>query len=193
MIYISCDLETTGLSSDSCSIIAFGAAIEDTSKKLPLDEIPTFHRYLTKDIDDPRAIIQGEPFGLAMNKDILHAIATRNADVKIIEEDTLEDDFWCWLVENGMKADSKGVIHITIAGKNFGSCDYQFIKKLNWGERIVIRHRMIDAGTAMIDWEKDSVVPGLEKCKERAGYLRAVSHDAVEDSLDVIKVLRTKY
>jgi oligoribonuclease (3'-5' exoribonuclease) len=37
------DVETTGLEKDRYQILSIGAIIEDTSKKLPFDEIPKFH------------------------------------------------------------------------------------------------------------------------------------------------------
>ena len=43
MIYLSIDLETTGLEKDRYQILSFGAILEDTEKKLPYDEIPKFH------------------------------------------------------------------------------------------------------------------------------------------------------
>jgi hypothetical protein len=44
-----------------------------------------------------------------------------------------------------------------------------------------------------MDWEIDSEVPGLELCKKRAGLEAVVSHDAREDALDVINLLRRRY
>ena len=42
--YVSIDIETTGVDPVNNQIIEFSAIIEDTEKKLPLHEIPTFSK-----------------------------------------------------------------------------------------------------------------------------------------------------
>ena len=68
MIYVSIDIETTGLNSENCEILSIGAIIEDTSKVLPIDKIPTFNCIINK------RNINGEIFAINMNREIIEKI-----------------------------------------------------------------------------------------------------------------------
>ena len=70
MIYLSIDLETTGLEKDRYQILSFGAILEDTEKKLPYDEIPKFHAAILHNE------ITGSPFAINMNKKIIFRMST---------------------------------------------------------------------------------------------------------------------
>jgi inhibitor of KinA sporulation pathway (predicted exonuclease) len=40
----------------------------------------------------------------------------------------------------------------------------------------------------------DESLPSLEECKKRAGFeVATVSHDALDDALDVVRLLRQQY
>ena len=67
MIYISIDIETTGLEKDRYQILSIGAILEDTSKKLPFEKIPKFHAAILHNE------ITGSPFALNMNKELIEA------------------------------------------------------------------------------------------------------------------------
>jgi hypothetical protein len=41
--------------------------------------------------------------------------------------------------------------------------------------------------------KNDDVVPSLDSCKKRASIEGEVTHNALEDAWDVVKLLRTKY
>jgi len=71
MIYISIDTETTGLNPETCQLLSFGAIVEDTEKKLPLDKIPKFHCAILR---GERDILQGELYALNMNRDLIEKI-----------------------------------------------------------------------------------------------------------------------
>lgn len=84
--------------------------------------------------------------------------------------------------------------NINCAGKNFGTFDKIFLEKLpRWQQVIRIRQRLLDPSILFVDWVKDAEVPGLGKCKERAGFDKVVTHNAVEDAWDVIELLRKAY
>src|SRR5699024_6968893 len=68
MKYISIDIETTGLNPNNCQILSFGAVLEDTNKNVPVEELPFFHCAIL------REKIEGEPFALNMNRDLLSKI-----------------------------------------------------------------------------------------------------------------------
>jgi hypothetical protein len=85
-------------------------------------------------------------------------------------------------------------MYFNIAGKNFGTFDKLFLEKLpKWKLCFSPRSRLIDPALYFVDWKNDDTLPGLELCKDRAGCAGAVAHNAVEDAIDVIKVLRTQY
>lgn len=85
-------------------------------------------------------------------------------------------------------------IYFTAAGKNFASFDQQFLIKLpRWKQVFAIRSRVLDPGILFIDWNSDESVPSLDVCKQRAGIDGAVTHNAVEDAIDVVKLLRKQY
>ncbi len=61
MKYLSIDIETTGLDPEKCDILEVAAIIEDTEKKLPREECPTFHCYID------REYYNCDPFTCEMN------------------------------------------------------------------------------------------------------------------------------
>ena len=49
MKYVSIDIETTGINPLVNDIIEFAAVIDDTNAKVPIENLPKFHRYIKKD------------------------------------------------------------------------------------------------------------------------------------------------
>ena len=72
MKYLSIDTETSGLNFENCQLLSFGAILEDTKTKLPLDQCPKINVYITS------KNINGEPFALNMNASIIKAISDFN-------------------------------------------------------------------------------------------------------------------
>lgn len=70
MLYISIDLETTGLDSENHQILTFSAVLEDTTKKLSFEECPKLNIYLLRDE------IVGSPFAINMNSKIISSISS---------------------------------------------------------------------------------------------------------------------
>lgn len=86
------------------------------------------------------------------------------------------------------------ISHLTCAGKNFATFDKLFLEKLpRWKQVFKIRQRIIDPTILFTDWDEDESLPSLSVCKERAGFNNVVSHNALEDSWDVVELLRTQY
>lgn len=84
--------------------------------------------------------------------------------------------------------------HLTCAGKNFATFDKIFLEKLpRWKQLFAIRQRILDPSILFIDWKNDESLPGMSTCKKRAGLNELVTHNAIEDAWDVIKLLRTSY
>jgi oligoribonuclease (3'-5' exoribonuclease) len=65
MIYVSIDIETSGLEYKKHNVLSIGAIIEDTEKKLPFDDCPKFNALVVQ-----REIV-GSPTALTMNSNII--------------------------------------------------------------------------------------------------------------------------
>ena len=160
---ISIDIETTGLDPENCQILEIGMVTQEGKE---------FHCYVDN------GIIIGEAYALQMNQKILKKIAEGNAisvyDVVKAMKDWLPVDF-------------------TVVGKNFGSFDLQFLKKLpDWD--IKIRPRIIDVGNLYWRPESDgSRLPNLMTCMERARITGPVPHTALEDAQLVMTLVSRYY
>lgn len=194
MKFISLDLETTGLDENYCQILSLGAVIEDTNNPLPFEEMPKFHAVIIRDR------IQGEPFALNMNKDLIELINKYNISkveqrielakqyqVLFVTEEHLAQAFVNFCITNGLNE------KVTVGGKNYTGFDKKFLDLIPGWSKINIHRRVIDPGTSFVDWANDKEIPSLEICKQRAGIEGVVTHNALEDAFDVVQVLRTKY
>jgi len=200
MVYISIDLETTGLNPETCQILEFGAVLEDTNNIKPLDELPTYHAY----IKHPGGNISGNIYALDLNKEIISNLKNEK-DLKdkynFIKVEDLADDFLAWCKIQGLEikeSTHKGGTNfsctINVAGKNFSGFDRKFLENVpDFTKKIRMRQRVIDPAILFIDWENDTSAPHLELCKQRANISGVVTHLAVDDAMDVIKLLRTQY
>ena len=190
MQYISIDLETTGVNPEVCSILEFGAVIDDLENPLPLEELPRFHGY----IKEPNNTIIGEYYALQMNQAIIKKISkSKLTDNNIYTSDSILHSFMVFLRDNGYhNTVEKPRISFTPAGKNFDSFDRLFIKKLrNYDLYFDVSHRTLDPGP-MYTKKSDVMVPGLKTCLTRAGINKKVAHNVIDDALDVIKLIRHK-
>jgi len=182
--YVSIDLETTGLDPDNCQILEIGAVIDDW--RTPPHELPVFHAFCC------HHHIYGEPYALQMN----HKIIKKIADKKDPNDPTaLFLDPYCmmhqlgeFLLRNGFTQDGNK-IKVTAAGKNFGSFDLQFLRRLGF-DRVEFRHRFIDAGALFYNPAIDDMPPNTEECLKRAGIPVNLTHEAVPDAIDVVKLIR---
>ena len=85
-------------------------------------------------------------------------------------------------------------VYLNCAGKNFAGFDKKFLERLpRWKQVFSIRSRVLDPGILFVDWINDESVPSLDECKKRAGIDGIVTHNAVEDAMDVVMLLRQCY
>ena len=85
-------------------------------------------------------------------------------------------------------------VYLNCAGKNFAGFDKKFLEKLpRWKQVFSIRSRVLDPGILFVDWINDESIPSLDECKKRAGIEGVVTHNAVEDAMDVVMLLRQCY
>ncbi len=209
MIYVSIDIETTGLDPEKCSTLSIGALIEDTKKKASYDLLPKFNAIILQ------RELAGSPRALTMNKDIIKLMGEylegSEAERKVLRETSgymfLEKDeviprFYDFLYLNGfgdtpnaplINSKSKPIT-INPAGKNFARFDNVFLQLLpRWQQLIRVRHRIIDPAILICDWNNDDMLPSLSECKKRLNIEGGVEHIALDDAWDVIQVLRRYY
>ena len=218
MIYVSIDIETSGLNHDMNHVLSIGAIIEDTNKKLPYEELPKFNAIVLQNN------IQGSPRAITMNKDIIslmgdylegtnetRELLNNKSGYTFYEEEDVVKEFYTFLWCNGfasLDAPSTHVngkltpiidgrtkpITLNVAGKNFGTFDKLFLQELPWWQKLIrTRQRVLDPAILCVDWVNDSSLPSLTVCKERKGVQGIVTHNALEDAWDVIEILRKFY
>ena len=207
MKYLSIDIETTGLDPLTCDVLEIGAILEDTENPAGRENLPTFHKYLWRDV------YRGEPYALAMNAHIFQKMLElkKTTDVDayheihglLIRPDQLWDHFGWWLYSNrklwaGTKFDDDRHFFISetprlvAAGKNVAGFDIPFLKQIK-GNFPRFHHRVIDPGMMYFDPRNDNVPPDLKECKKRARLPEHVSHEALDDAWDVIQLVREKF
>ena len=189
MIYASIDIETTGDDPALHQILQIGVAIEDTANLRPLSELPTLKINI-----DPGVIV-GTPGALAMNQAILEEIdnsrkrLTTNTWVVSLQQAMKNVESFLRL-NGALPPKPGGTPYLTCLGKNFGTFDLQFLK--NAGDSIFTKARVyvIDPGQFCIDWASDINPPSMPSCFRRCGITHEVSHDALQDALDCIEIMR---
>lgn len=222
MLYVSIDIETSGLDPEKHVILSIGAIIEDTEKKLPFDECPKFNAIVLQ-----REIV-GSPRAITMNKEIISLIGeyldgddelkhnmNTHLDYSFFEKEDVIKEFYLFLHKNGyyQGIDNSGgyvqikdgnfvpmfnngtkPIKINVAGKNFGTFDKLFLEKLPWWQKLIIpRQRILDPAILVCDFKNDESLPSLHECKQRLDIKGDVTHNALEDAWDVIQILRKFY
>ena len=120
MIYVSLDIETTGLETDRYDVLSIGAIIEDTNRKLPFEEIPKFHAAIK------RQEIVGSPFAINMNRDLISDISEymdarteekrqkieKRTGMEFLFEDEVVENFYYFLYVNGVFQSDEGGIDL---------------------------------------------------------------------------------
>lgn len=217
MTYLSIDIETSGLDRENHKVLSIGAIYEDTAKKLPFSKIPKFHaailqREITGSpfaINLNRELISHISAYQDARSEEKKAEVERESGMKFYYEEDVVEAFYRFLCDCGAVEgifDEKGnrtlsgypqlsskmkPVNINCAGKNFGTFDKLFLEKLpRWQQAIRIRQRIIDPSILFVKWKDDSEIPGLSKCKERAGMSKVVTHNALEDAWDIVQLLR---
>ena len=204
MKYISLDLETTGLKVEKDQILEIGIVAVDHN--ISPTKWKTFHAI----IDHER--IEGDVYALTLNNRILKILVNnrtfKNNDYIILKPEELLPAFLNFLNESGYKMKDEHYT-ISIAGKNPGGFDlpmlkYHFNRYNNTkfdetndmpsdsSKPIRFRKRIIDPSMLYIDFLKDSIPPDLKTCKERAGLENIITHNALEDALDVVYTICAK-
>ncbi len=204
MRYVSVDLETTDLCPDKGDIVEFGAVIDDLVNPKPYDQLPRFHsyvlpwrideqyRHLNAAAQEQHARYHGDAYALSMHPTIFRRIAKREAPYTYLKPDSLIYRFKAWLELNGLGTDilTGKTEPINFCGKNFASFDLNFLKKIpNW-HFLDRSYRSFDPTPFFIRVGEDKALPGTSQCLRRAGLDADVPHTAIEDAVNVIKLVR---
>jgi len=218
MKYISIDIETSGLDDANCQILSIAAVIEDTENIKPINDIPYIHLGLLREnisgsvfaIDMNRDLIKTiNQYQTSDDED--RAFISHVTGMKFVEEKNVVKELFKFFLLNGVEYDDKNNLYANLkqdvtpvlsgnmskmylnaAGKNFGTFDKIFLEKLpHWKQVFKVRSRIIDPTTLCVNWKTDTQLPSLSECKQRVGLHEDVSHNAYEDALDVICVLRS--
>jgi oligoribonuclease (3'-5' exoribonuclease) len=129
-MYIALDIETTGLDPSTCQVLEI-AMIADV-QTLAVCDCPVFHAII-----EPEGPIVGEPCALAMNAVLLRKIGEGVSERLSVILRRLD----IWLDHNTTSGLS------TLLGKNVGSFDWQFVKRLEGFPRYRFSHRFLDVGS----------------------------------------------
>lgn len=189
MKYLSLDLETTCVDPKKPeNILMLSMVVEDTDNIRPLSDLPNFTCYFSQNE------YTGSAFALSMNGWILEILAGKqpiHLPIYNMKNKAFEHDIESFLTTYFGEIDENHrvtLLPITLAGKNIMGFDFQFLP--DW-LKDYFSHRAIDPGSVFVDWNIG--IDGLGKLKKKLGLGDKVAHDAYQDALDVIRVLRVKY
>lgn len=123
----------------------------------------------------------------------IQALSTSLNDARFLRPEDLGVKLYGWLLSQGFQPEDKGpndqsqTMKVNAMGKNFGSFDAGFLKKIpGLGAWFKWRHRMFDPGSVWARWD-DEELPNLTACLERTGLENHAHladselHDAVWD------------
>lgn len=181
--YLSIDCETTGINWDICSMLELCAVFE-TDWVTPIEELPCWHCIVR------HTQLRGEPFGLAMNAELLRMIdkPENYPDVRFLWPAQVLPELKKWIIEQGLDP-----MHVNASGKNFAGFDKNYIRKIDGGNNIIkFRYRSLDPGQNYLRPD-DEFIPGMEECCRRAGIDPKVEHRADSDARKVILLNRIHY
>lgn len=182
MKYASIDIETTGLDPDTHQILEIGIVLTDTNtREYEKHRIVILHKVIT-----------GSLPALAMNAKLIQEINNQGGKSRSYSQDLNEMDNVHYVYPTDqVHSILVGIIKnkTTVAGKNFNAFDRLFLSK--YGVDHLFHRRALDPAE-LYALPSDLVLPDLQTCLDRAGIEKSVSHTAVEDAMDVIKLLELK-
>lgn len=179
MIYVSIDLETTGLNPEKHQILEVGAVAVDleTGTILGVFESMVWWPEVT-----------GSPFALDMNSRILKETCTwKGRQIGDGVWNSVGKEFRYWLSQ--YLEDGK----INAAGRQFEAFDKAFLKSHGF-DTSIFRRRVLDPSPLFIRHEDDQL-PSLDKIVERAGVDDSDwnRHGALSDAIMVSKCIQAWY
>ncbi len=195
----SIDIETTGLDHAQDQILEIGIVLANSKEMLMqgddyFEGLPTFHCYVRHER------YSGNPYALALNAEVLSTLSKVKpheksyGDIPVLHPDEVCDAIQEFLYLHSLTLNKYN--QLTVAGKNFSNFDRLFLSELPFMQTFMpanFSHKVLDPGTLYYDPTTDIDVPSLQECLNRAGIQSTVKHTAVEDAIDVLKVLWKKW
>jgi DNA polymerase III epsilon subunit-like protein len=182
MKLLSIDIETTGLDPATCSTLEVGCVLFDPQPDL--NATPQERRWKTWECLIEHSRVQGEPYALQLNHDILAELAgVKKTHRQILKAAEVGPKVAQWLRLEGVNAENKA----TIVGKNYDAFDRQFLNRVpGWNQFLspIVERRTLDVGSLYF-CPDDGKVVGLEACLAKIGVDDSDSHRALDDALQV--------
>jgi len=182
--YLALDLETTGLDRQRSHVLQLAAIYDDGGN---LADLPVFNVVISHSV-----ITYGEAYAMNLNSGLLKvAFEAKDIEsakpVKVLEIEEAKVEFQNFL--NKVQPDGR----ITVAGKNVGGFDVPILNNPKNDFTLATKrflHRTLDPGSMFTD-EFDHI-PNLDELNKLTGRA-AVTHDAVNDCLDIVFAVRYKW
>lgn len=190
---VSIDLETTGVE-HGVKVIEFGAVLEDRSVE-NVDDLPSIRIFIDHTTLDFEKGALSYHLGNGLLREYAENVDGDATDVMVAQnEQELFQMFMGWLALHTDVVESKN--RINLIGKNVGGFDMHLLKEARWAtikqENAIINIQFLDIGQFFLT-DTDKRIPGLWHCMKRAGIDSGVTHTAVQDAADVIRLARTLY
>jgi len=199
MKILAIDIETTGIHPSRDQILQLGAVYYDSSKSMHVDKMPAFKMYVDN------VYIKGDTYAINMNQHIFKYILennekrTKQPTKFALNDEEFQEGIICnisdlfsffhyFLLRNKIAGNN-----ITLAGKNIDRFDIPFLEHHIRFSSLDFNKRTFDPGVLFLDIKKDKVIPNLSECKRRAGLEDTVSHDALDDAKDIIRLIKKYY
>lgn len=185
----SIDTETTGLG-EQCQVLEIGIVLDNSAVSVfpsvldeYLESLPTFHCYIKHDL------IVGEPYALNLNSGILEILA-KGESQEILRPWQVAEALQEFFLEHDCPK-------LTPAGKNLQSFDIPFLNRISGAVKdtlnSMLHRRTVDPALLYFNPHQDQRLPSLQECLDRAGIDKRVSHTAIDDARDVLKLLKLKW
>jgi hypothetical protein len=192
--YTVLDIETSDLIQHPNNVLTL-SLVADVDTALPLDELPylnllflhkpkstsDFALTMNRDIFMARALATGVNPGYASSMFDIDAAQTILSEYKLVNNwDAAYPIIKDFVTQYKIK---------TLAGKNVASFDLHFMPA---DVKQLFGHRCLDPGSMYVRYD-DVKIPDQSECLKRAGLPSLVTHDAYEDNIQVIKLIRNYF
>lgn len=175
MPYVAIDIETTGLDPETCQVLEVAFVLDDREKRVK--DCPFYHAVVS------HKFIMGEPYALQMNKSLLEKIARGEG----VSTKTVVEGIRCWV--RGRCPNR--VLHPL--GRNVGSFDWQFLKRLPGFPEKAFGYRMLDINSLYADSDGMHSTTELSNRLAEEFEIEGNPHEALYDARVALALARAKW